>query len=159
MADYITKESVHTMVRHLAKFAWASPINSERRITVDTDDVHFGIDKIPAADVAPVVHGRWLKPFWAMDRQRVCSVCHSTVRMPSSNKALTNADLIRAAPNQQLAKLLYDNQKEFCSLMYKNLGFEDELYFSGDYSDILAWLNAPIEGNGESIGGDEGCLT
>lgn len=60
MADYITKESVHTMVRHLTKFAWASPINSERRITVDTDDVHFGVDKIPSADVAPVVHGRWI---------------------------------------------------------------------------------------------------
>jgi hypothetical protein len=76
-----------------------------------------------------------------------------------SNKALTNADRIRAATNQQLAKLLYDSQKEFCRLMYKNLGFEDELNFSGDYSDILAWLNAPIEGNGESIGGDEGCFT
>ena len=60
-----------------------------------------------------------------------------------SNKALTNADRIRAATNQQLAKLLYDNQKEFCKLMYKNLGFEDELKFSEDYSDILAWLNAP----------------
>jgi hypothetical protein len=59
------------------------------------------------------------------------------------NKALTNADRIRAATNQQLAKLLYDNQKEFCRLMYKNLGFEDELEFSEDYSDILAWLNAP----------------
>ena len=58
-----------------------------------------------------------------------------------SNKALTNADRIRAATNQQLAKLLYDNQKEFCRLMYKNLGFEDELEFSEDYSDILAWLN------------------
>ena len=58
MDEYITKESVHTMVRHLTKFAWASPINSEHRITVDTDDVHFGIDKIPAADVAPVAHGR-----------------------------------------------------------------------------------------------------
>lgn len=60
-----------------------------------------------------------------------------------ANKALTNADRIRAATNQQLAKLLYDNQKEFCRLMYKNLGFEDELNFSEDYSDILAWLNAP----------------
>ena len=60
-----------------------------------------------------------------------------------SDKALTNADRIRAATNQQLAKLLYDNQKEFCRLMYKNLGFEDELEFSEDYSDILAWLNAP----------------
>lgn len=57
------------------------------------------------------------------------------------NKALTNADRIRAATNQQLAKLLYDNQKEFCRLLYKNLGFEDELEFSEDYSDILAWLN------------------
>ena len=60
-----------------------------------------------------------------------------------SKKALTNADRIRAATNQQLAKLLYDNQKEFCRLMYKNLGFEDELEFSENYSDILAWLNAP----------------
>ena len=60
-----------------------------------------------------------------------------------SNKVLTNADRIRAATNQQLAKLFYDDQKEFCRLMYKNLGFEDELNFSEDYSDILAWLNAP----------------
>lgn len=60
-----------------------------------------------------------------------------------SNKALTNADRMRTATNQQLAKLLYDNQKEFCRLIYKNLGFEDELNFSEDYSDILAWLNAP----------------
>mgnify|MGYP007087840452 FL=1 len=29
--------------------------------------------------------------------------------------------------------------------MYKNLGFEVELTFSEDYSDILAWLNAPAE--------------
>ena len=62
-----------------------------------------------------------------------------------SNKALTNADRMRTATNQQLAKQIYDNQKEFCRLMYKNLGFEDELEFSEDYSDILAWLNAPAE--------------
>lgn len=60
MADYITKESVHTMIRHLTKFAWRSPTWDERRVTVDTDDVHFGVDKIPSADVAPVVHGRWI---------------------------------------------------------------------------------------------------
>ena len=64
------------------------------------------------------------------------------VALPS-NKTLTNADRMRTATNQQLAKLLYDNQKEFCRLMYKKLGFEDELNFSEDYSDILAWLNAP----------------
>ena len=62
-----------------------------------------------------------------------------------SNKALTNADRIRTATNQQLAKQLYDNQKEFCRILYKNLGFGDELTFSEDYSDILAWLNAPAK--------------
>lgn len=60
-----------------------------------------------------------------------------------SNKALTNADRMRTATNQQLAKQIYDSQKELCRMVYKNLGFEDELNFSEDYSDILAWLNAP----------------
>lgn len=60
-----------------------------------------------------------------------------------SNKALTNADRMRTATNQQLAKQIYDTQKELCRMLYKNLGFEDELNFSEDYSDILAWLNAP----------------
>ena len=59
------------------------------------------------------------------------------------NKVLTNADRMRTATNQQLAKQLYDNQKEFCRILYKKLGLEDELNFSEDYSDILAWLNAP----------------
>nr|DAR58254.1 MAG TPA: hypothetical protein [Caudoviricetes sp.] len=67
------------------------------------------------------------------------------VMVLSSDKALTNADRMRVATNQQLAKLLYDSQKEFCRLMYKNLGFEDELEFSEDYSDILAWLNTSVE--------------
>lgn len=58
------------------------------------------------------------------------------------NKALTNADRMRTATNQQLAKQLYDTQKELCRMLYKKLGFEDELNFSEDYSDILAWLNA-----------------
>ena len=59
------------------------------------------------------------------------------------NKVLTNADRMRTATNQQLAKQIYDNQKEFCRILYKKLGFEDELNFTGDYSDILSWLNAP----------------
>ena len=61
------------------------------------------------------------------------------------NKALTNADRMRTATNQQLAKQLYDTQKELCRMLYKKLGFEDELNFSEDYSDILAWLNAPLK--------------
>lgn len=73
----------------------------------------------------------------------------------SSNKALTNADRMRTATNQQLAELLYDNQKELCRLIYKTLGFKNELKFSEDYSDILAWLNASEKGE-ENLGGDKG---
>lgn len=68
-----------------------------------------------------------------------------------SNKALTNADRMRTATNQQLAKQLYDTQKELCRILYEKLGFEDELNFSEDYSDILAWLNAPSKEAEEAL--------
>lgn len=96
-----------------------------------------------------------LKLMRLADLESFCSYTHlrllaeadkdGRVVVRPSNKALTNADRIRAATNQQLAKLLYDNQKEFCRLMYKSLGFENELEFSEDYSDILAWLETPVE--------------
>lgn len=68
-----------------------------------------------------------------------------------NNKVLTNADRMRTATNQQLAKQIYYNQKEFCRILYKKLGFEDELNFTGDYSDILAWLNAPSKEWDEAV--------
>lgn len=40
-----------------------------------------------------------------------------------SNKALTNADRMRTSTNQQLAKQIYDTQKELCRMLYKKLGF------------------------------------
>lgn len=70
------------------------------------------------------------------------------------SNTITNADRMRNATNQQLAKQIYDNQKELCRMVYKNLGFEDELNFSEDYSDILAWLNAPSK-TGVAKVGDE----
>ena len=73
---------------------------------------------------------------------------------PSSTT--TNADLIRNATNQQLAKQIYDSQKELCRMVYKNLGFEDELNFSEDYSDILAWLNAPANTGVAKVDDDNG---
>ena len=73
---------------------------------------------------------------------------------PSST--ITNADLIRNATNQQVAKQIYDSQKELCRMVYKNLGFEDELNFSEDYSDILAWLNAPANTGVAKVDDDNG---
>ena len=59
MAEYIERDAVHDLVRSLTKYALASPGNTRHRITVDANDVDFGVDKIPSADVAPVRHGRW----------------------------------------------------------------------------------------------------
>ena len=59
MAEYIEREAVHDLVQSLTKYAWASPDNTGHRVTVDADDVNFGVDKIPSDDVAPVRHGRW----------------------------------------------------------------------------------------------------
>ena len=59
MAEYIEREAVHDLVQSLTKYAWASPGDTGHRVTVDADDVDFGVDKIPSADVAPVRHGRW----------------------------------------------------------------------------------------------------
>ena len=72
MDEYIERE---TCVRAVMAAKW-----------VDGSDGAMAMEIVaspPAADVAPVVHGRWLKPHWALGRQRVCSVCHNTVQMPS----------------------------------------------------------------------------
>ena len=90
-----------------------------------------------------------LESFCSYDRLRELAEADKDGRVvvlpnkPSST--ITNADRIRNATNQQLAKQIYDSQKELCRMLYKNLGFEDELNFSEDYSDILAWLNAPAK--------------
>lgn len=55
MADYIEREAVHRMMVGLIRYRWTSPVSEESRVTVDADDVNFGVDHIPAADVAPVV--------------------------------------------------------------------------------------------------------
>lgn len=60
MSDYIRREDARRMVVQLDKYAWKSPVSDERRVTVDVDLVKFGLDRIPAADVAEVVHGRWI---------------------------------------------------------------------------------------------------
>ena len=79
MTEYIERDAVHDLVRSLAKYAWASPGNTGHRVTVDADDVNFGVDKIPSADVASVRHGRWLNnKEWHLGRWVAwleCSCC------------------------------------------------------------------------------------
>ena len=89
MAEYINRDEVHDLVRSLTKYAWASPVRNEQRVTVDADDVQFGVDKIPSADVAPVQHGRWVHEHisegyaWVM-----CSECEAVIHKILINKRL-----------------------------------------------------------------------
>ena len=78
MADYIRREDARRMVVQLDKYAWTSPVSDERRVTVDVDLVKFGLDRIPAADVAEVVHGQWIKDDFLSDdvnNAEKCSQC------------------------------------------------------------------------------------
>nr|DAI21206.1 MAG TPA: zinc-ribbon domain protein [Caudoviricetes sp.] len=77
MADYIRREDARRMVVQLDKYAWKSPASDERRVTVDVDLVKFGLDRIPAADVAEVVHGEWLRADddWNSLTTIQCSLC------------------------------------------------------------------------------------
>ena len=51
MAEYILREAVHRMMVGLTRYSWTSPVSNESHVTVDADEVNFGVDKIPAADV------------------------------------------------------------------------------------------------------------
>lgn len=54
MAEYMDREKTK---RELSE--WCISLNSPHLLS--RDDTMFLLDKIPAADVAPVVHGSWVK--------------------------------------------------------------------------------------------------
>lgn len=80
MPEYIDRDKVHEIIFKLQKYVWTkpctSPCNEKSMVIVGADDVDFEVDKIPAADVAPVVHGKW-KPteYPIMSECEDCSEC------------------------------------------------------------------------------------
>lgn len=94
MDEYIKREAVHNLIRKLPKYAWDSPVNVEHRVTVDADDVNFGVDTIPSADVAPVIHGRWVKIYEngepAVKQYQIGVFCSKCMQMPKDK--LTESD-------------------------------------------------------------------
>lgn len=50
MYDLIDRQAAHNMMVHLKRYAWTSPVSTEHHVTVDADDVNFGLDKLPAVD-------------------------------------------------------------------------------------------------------------
>lgn len=60
-----------------------NPDKSKYRTTVDIDDVQFGIDKIPTADVVEVRHGEWVEDGYD-DIHCVCSCCGAEAQYTST---------------------------------------------------------------------------
>lgn len=55
MKEYIERAVVHDLVKSLPKYHMFSYDRTEGMIGISPDDVDFGVDKIPAADVVEVV--------------------------------------------------------------------------------------------------------
>lgn len=61
MKDYIERAAVHELVKRLKKYQMFSYDRTKSMIGISPDDVDFGVDKIPAADVVEVVMCRECK--------------------------------------------------------------------------------------------------
>ena len=78
MKDYIERAAVHELVKRLKKYQMFSYDRTKSMIGISPDDVDFGVDKIPAADVAEVRHGRWIPSDMGggePDEAYICSEC------------------------------------------------------------------------------------
>lgn len=75
MAEYIEREAARTLVRNYGKDA----VSDGKKALDPVDDIVClakGVDLIPAADVASVVHGKWVKAHWRNSVSCAnCSIC------------------------------------------------------------------------------------
>ena len=62
MKEYIERAAVHELVKRLPKYQMFNYDRTEALTGINPDDVDFGVDKVPTADVAEVRHGYW-KPY------------------------------------------------------------------------------------------------
>ena len=58
MKEYIERAAVHELVKRIPKYEMFNYDRTTALLGIDPDDVDFGVDKIPAADVVPVVRCR-----------------------------------------------------------------------------------------------------
>lgn len=87
MKEYIERAAVHELVKRLPKYQMFNYDRTESRRGINPDDVDFGVDKIPAAYVVEVRHGRWeMVPYNGVYDIR-CSSCGYCpgIRFYSSN--------------------------------------------------------------------------
>lgn len=63
MKEYIERKAVHELVKNLPRYQMFSYDRTKSVCGINPDDVAFGVDKIPAADVVPVVRCRECRNF------------------------------------------------------------------------------------------------
>lgn len=73
MKDYIERATVHDLVKSLPKYHMFSYDRTESLIGISPDDVDFGVDEIPAADVVEVRHAKW--KYFHKQNKAVCTSC------------------------------------------------------------------------------------
>ena len=74
MAEYIERETMIQAIREYSGFFQDSPSTNHMILKMEAEDVARDLE---AADVAPVVHGRWGTDRFGMERS-VCSICGTT---------------------------------------------------------------------------------
>ena len=78
MKEYIERVAIHELVNGLPKYQMFNYDRTKSLIGINPDDVDFGVDKMPAADVVEVRHGRWIPSDMGggePDEAYICSEC------------------------------------------------------------------------------------
>lgn len=80
MDRYINKDSALLIIRRL-RGPTRSPAQNELIQSAIT-----GIERLPATDVAPVVHGRWIRTYEDCDLCHECSLCGKPALLDGNEK-------------------------------------------------------------------------
>lgn len=77
---------------------------------------------------------------------KVTSFC---VEGPCGDQMPSNADKIRAMSDEELAKYLYQMQKNILRYVATVIGYSEEFDFADEAPDLLEWLQQPAETEGK----------
>ena len=80
MAEYIEREAALEIVE---MYRWGKHLDRNSSLNA----VRNGIDMIPAADVVPVVHGRWVWNMMAMQTDVPCMTCGNVLNVEKKREA------------------------------------------------------------------------
>ncbi len=76
MPEYIEKEKLKEAFCPYSDTNYAQDMETILRI----------VDELPAADVAPVVHGRWIKTYEDCDLCHECSLCEKSALLDGNER-------------------------------------------------------------------------